>query len=90
MMMMGQSSPASRCSRMQKLPRISGKELIKILVKTGFLVARQKGSHIILVKQTENGKKAVVVPSHKELDKGTLLEIIRQSGLKRDEFLKLI
>ncbi len=75
---------------MQKLPRISGKELIKILSKVGFMPARQKGSHIILIKQTGKGKKAVVVPNHKEIDRGTLLEIIRQAGLKKEEFLGLI
>ena len=73
-----------------KLPRLSGREIIKILSKQGFIVARQKGSHIILVKDSDKGKKAVVVPNHKEVDKGTLLEIIRQAGLTRDEFLKLI
>jgi len=73
-----------------KLPRLSGREAIKILSKKGFKVARQKGSHIILVKETETGKKAVVVPNHKEIDKGTLLEIIRQAGLTRDEFLELV
>jgi predicted RNA binding protein YcfA (HicA-like mRNA interferase family) len=75
---------------MQKLPRISGKEVVKILSKTGFLPARQKGSHIILTKKTPQGKKALVVPNHKEIDRGTLLEIIRQAGLKKEEFLKLI
>lgn len=54
---------------MQKLPRISGKEVIKILSKIGFAPARQKGSHIILIKQTEEGKRAVVVPNHKEIDR---------------------
>ena len=74
---------------MQKLPRLSGKEVIKILGKIGFLPARQKGSHIILTKETPEGKKAVVVPNHKEVDKGTLLEIVRQAGLKKEEFLRL-
>ena len=75
---------------MQKLPRISGKEVIKILSKIGFRPARQRGSHIILTKQTSDGKKAVVVPNHKEIDRGTLIEIIRQSGLKKEKFLSLI
>ena len=69
---------------------VSGKNVIKALSKAGFREARQKGSHIILVKDSDKGKKAVVVPNHKEVDKGTLLEIIRQAGLTRDEFLKLI
>ena len=73
-----------------KLPVLSGRDVIKILSKQGFKVARQKGSHVILVKETKDGKKGVVVPNHKEIDKGTLLEIIRQSGMTKDEFLKLI
>jgi predicted RNase H-like HicB family nuclease len=38
----------------------------------------------------QDGRIGVVVPTHKEIDKGTLIEIIRQAGLKRDEFLKLV
>lgn len=73
-----------------KLPVLSGKDVIKVLKKVGFEEKRQKGSHIILAKETEQGKKAVVVPNHREIDKGTLLEIIRQAGLQREEFLKLL
>jgi len=51
---------------------------------------RQKGSHIVLVKYIVGSKKALVVPDHKEIDTGTLLEIIRQAGLKREEFEKLL
>ena len=73
-----------------KLPVLSVRDVIKILSKQGFAVARQKGSHIILVKETKDGKIGVVVPNHKEIDKGTLLEIIRQSGMAKEDFLKLI
>ena len=41
-------------------------------------------------KQTNEGEIGLVVPMHKEIDKGTLLEIIRQSKLTREDFLKLI
>ena len=75
---------------MPKLPHLSGKEIIKALSKAGFQVARQKGSHVILVRMTGEGKRAVVVPYHNEVDLGTLIEIIRESGLKRDEFLALV
>ena len=73
-----------------KLPRLSGKEVIKVLSKVGFQPIRQRGSHVILIKETSEGKKSTVVPLHKEIDKGTLLEIIRQAGLKRDEFIGLV
>ena len=72
-----------------KLPRLSGREVIKILTKKGFKVTRQRGSHIILVKEVDNTKKSVVVPNHKEIDKCTLLEIIRQAGLTKEEFVGL-
>ncbi|RJQ36539.1 MAG: type II toxin-antitoxin system HicA family toxin [Dehalococcoidia bacterium] len=75
---------------MPGLPVLSGRKLVQILAKAGFTPARQKGSHIILVKTDESGKHAVVVPDHKEIDRGTLLEIIRQAGLKKPEFLKLV
>jgi len=75
---------------MTRLPVLSGNDLVKILSKVGFQFARQKGSHIILVKLTEGKKMAVVVPNHKEIDRGTLSEIIRQAGLGKDEFLRLV
>lgn len=75
---------------MQKLPRLSGKDVIKALSQIGFLAVRQKGSHVILKRQTVEGTRTTVVPLHKEVDRGTLLEIIRQTGLKKEEFLKLL
>lgn len=73
-----------------KLPRLSGKELIKILSKIGFRAIRQRGSHVFMVKETETGKITTVVPIHDEIDRGTLLEIIRQVKLTKEEFLKLL
>ena len=73
---------------MSKLPRISGKQCIKALGKVGFSVLRQKGSHII-VRRNEPFTE-VVVPNHKELDRGTLRAIIRQAGLRVDEFIGLL
>ena len=49
-----------------------------------------KGSHVILAKIVNDQKIALVVPLHKEIDKGTLIEIIRQARLKREEFVKLL
>lgn len=72
----------------EKLPRLSDREVVKILSKIGFVAVRQKGSHVIMVKETSEGKRSTVVPLHPEIDKVTLLEIIRQAGLKRDEFMK--
>ena len=75
---------------MTKLPVLSGREVVKALAKAGFIPVRQKGSHIVMSKSDSAGKKGLVVPDHREIDKGTLIEIIRQAGLTRDEFLKLL
>jgi len=73
---------------MNKLPAISGRECVKALEKAGFYFKRQTGSHIVLRRDDPFGQ--VVVPDHKELDRGTLRAIIRQTGLGVDEFLKLL
>lgn len=73
---------------MNKLPSISGKECIKVLEKSGFYFKRQEGSHIILRRDEPFAQ--VVVPNHKELDKGTLRSIIRMAMLSVDEFVNLL
>jgi len=47
---------------------------------------RQRGSHIVMQQTVENATVTVPVPNHKELKQGTLRSIIRQSGIKRQEF----
>ncbi len=73
---------------MGKLQVISGRECINALKKAGFLFKRQKGSHIVLRRDIPFGQ--VVVPDHKELDRGTLRAIIKQAELSVDEFLSLL
>jgi predicted RNA binding protein YcfA (HicA-like mRNA interferase family) len=75
---------------MPKLPVVSGRDVIKALTKVGWEQRRTSGSHSILIKFIDNQKIAVVVPLHKEIDKGTLIEIVRQTRLKRDEFLRFL
>jgi predicted RNA binding protein YcfA (HicA-like mRNA interferase family) len=75
---------------MSKLPVLSGRDLVKLLGKAGYVPIRQKGSHIILSRTFDGKTKGLVVPDHREIDKGTLVEIIRQAGLTRDEFFKLL
>ncbi len=73
---------------MSKLPRISGLECVKALEKIGFYVVRQRGSHISLFRDEPLAQ--LVVPAHRELDKGTLRAIIRDAGLSVDEFIELL
>lgn len=72
-----------------KLPRLSGTEIIKILVKEfGFETVRQKGDHVILRKFLEGKKIVTVVPLHKEVKTGTLLGILELAKISREEFLE--
>jgi predicted RNA binding protein YcfA (HicA-like mRNA interferase family) len=73
---------------MSKLPVISGRESVKALGKVGFYFKRQECSHIILRRNDPFAQ--VVVPNHKELDRGTVRAIIRQAGISVDEFVKLL
>jgi len=66
--------------------RFSGKEVCKILESFGFVQVRQRGSHIIMQRKTENGTITVPVPLHRELKEGTLRSIIRQAGLAKNLF----
>ena len=74
---------------MPKLPKLSGHEVIKALSKTGFLPRRQKGSHVILIKENDE-KVGCTVPLHKELKIGTLKGILEQAKLTEEEFLELL
>ncbi len=66
---------------------LSGKQVCAILHAHGFEQVRQRGSHIIMQKKIGGSTITVPVPDHKELRTGTLLSIIRQSGLDRGLFV---
>lgn len=68
-----------------KLPQISGKELVKKLMKFGFVVTRQKGSHIRIQKNMKDKTIKITVPNHKVIKKGTLHNIIKISELNLKE-----
>ncbi|MEK7501912.1 MAG: type II toxin-antitoxin system HicA family toxin [Patescibacteria group bacterium] len=73
---------------MPKIPSIKPRELIRKFEKAGYVVDRQKGSHVILYHPFD--KKRLTIPLHvKDLPKGTLLSIIKQAGLTKEQFLKL-
>ena len=67
----------------ERLPVISGKQLVAALKKLGWEVVRQRGSHVSL----QNLDRAVllVVPLHRELKRGTLAAILRDGGIRRED-----
>ncbi|MBI2184514.1 MAG: type II toxin-antitoxin system HicA family toxin [Thaumarchaeota archaeon] len=71
----------------EKLPVLSGKDVIKALLKAGFKPVRQRGSHVFL--KHEDGRRTVV-PLHGEVNRSTLMDIFDQTRLTKEEFLSLI
>jgi predicted RNA binding protein YcfA (HicA-like mRNA interferase family) len=66
----------------------SGKQVIKVLRRIGYIIDHQKGSHIFLHNPQEN--KSIIVPNHKELKKGTLNNIIKKVGITIDTLNELL
>ena len=70
---------------MPKLPRLTSDELVRILVKAGWQVSRQRGSHVSL-RWPEGGRRPLVVPAHgKQLKTGTLAAILRDADLSVED-----
>ena len=72
---------------MPKLHKVSEEAAIRALEKLGFKKVRQRGSHVILKKQTSEGEIRCVVPLHKELAVGTLRGILKQTRIGVEDFM---
>ena len=68
---------------MPKLPRVSGADAVRTLERLGFVVVRQRGSHIVM----RRGASGCVVPNHQEMKIGTLAGVLRQAGVSVEEFI---
>lgn len=74
---------------MTRLPSLTGAEIMKALSKDGFVIVRQRGSHIYL--RHEDGR-ATVVPIHKgeTVGRGLFRKILRDTDLNREDFIRLL
>ena len=66
----------------QRLPVVSGAQLVRALDRLGWRVARQRGSHVRL--KHPDRAIAVTVPLHRELKRGTLSGILADAGISSD------
>ena len=73
---------------MAVLPVASGQQAVRVFENAGWKVARQPGSHIIMTK--EGSIATLSVPNHREIARGTLRGLIRNSGLSVEEFTALM
>jgi len=70
------------------LPVLSSHKVIKALNRAGFNIKRQTGSHIHM--WHDERRTLVTIPNHNELAPGTLISIIKQSKMEREEFLSYL
>lgn len=75
---------------MTKVPSSSYREVIRALRRDGWVVVRQKGSHIRLQKHTPAETLKLTVPAHNPIKRSTLFHILKQAGLSVDQYKELI
>lgn len=71
---------------MPKLPVVSGADVVRTLEHLGFVVTRQRGSHIMM----RRGSSGCVVPNHRELKVGTLAGLLKQAGISPEDFVEAL
>ena len=72
---------------MPNLRRVSGLEAVRSLERLGFVRVRQRGSHVILRRETSEGVVGCVVPLHPELAEGKRRGVLRQARVSAEDFL---
>ena len=75
---------------MSKVPSLSYKKVIAALNRGGWIVVRQRGSHIRLEKKLPDETLKITVPAHKPIKRSTLAKILKQAKIDLDSFLELL
>jgi predicted RNA binding protein YcfA (HicA-like mRNA interferase family) len=75
---------------MSKTPSLPYDMIVRALQRDGWIVVRQKGSHIRLQKHTATDTLKMTVPAHRPVKRSTLSHILKQARLSVDEFLRLV
>ncbi|HDH53036.1 MAG TPA: addiction module toxin, HicA family [Nitrospirae bacterium] len=73
---------------MSKVPSLNYNKVVKALQRDGWVIVRQKGSHIRLQKHIGNEVLKIIVPAHKPVKRSTLSHILKQARLSVDDFLE--
>jgi len=75
---------------MSEIPSLSYVKIVAGFQRAGFVVVRQKGSHIRLQKRVNGNTVKITIPAHKPVKKSTLAKIIKQAELSVEEFKELV
>ncbi len=75
---------------MSEVPSLSYREIVRALQRAGWVIVRQRGSHIRMQKRTGNEVLKITVPAHTPVKRSTLAHILKQARISVDEFLRLL
>lgn len=75
---------------MSLIPSLSYREIVHAFQRDGWVVIRQRGSHIRLQKHIGNRTLKIIVPAHRRVKRSTLSHILKQAEIELDRFLKLL
>ena len=75
---------------MTKVPSLNYTEVLRALRRDGWVVVRQRGSHIRLQKRTPDEVLKLVIPAHRPIKRSTLSHILKQARLTADELNRLL
>jgi predicted RNA binding protein YcfA (HicA-like mRNA interferase family) len=75
---------------MTHLPEITGKNLIRILKKDGWVIKSQKGSHVKMIKEGRLNFLIIPIHARSSIPKGTLIQIIKDAGFSVEQFIKFV
>jgi predicted RNA binding protein YcfA (HicA-like mRNA interferase family) len=73
-----------------KVPSLSYQQIIRALQRDGWVVIRQKGSHVRLQKHVEDTTLKLTVPAHRAVKRSTLSHILKQAHITLERFLELV
>jgi predicted RNA binding protein YcfA (HicA-like mRNA interferase family) len=75
---------------MTRLPSLGYEKVIKALQRDGWVVIRQRGSHIRLHKHTRTEVLKLTIPAHSPIKRSTLSHILKQAKITQEEFESLL
>ena len=75
---------------MTEIPSLSYRRVVNALQRAGFVVVRQRGSHIRLQRRTKERVIKLTVPAHTAIKKTTLARIVKDANLSLEEFKNLL
>jgi predicted RNA binding protein YcfA (HicA-like mRNA interferase family) len=75
---------------MTKVPVLNYEKVVRALQRDGWVVVRQRGSHIRLQKHTRKDTLKLIVPAHQSIKRSTLSHILKQAQLTVDKYNELL